>query len=232
MLSVADLENLKKEAALKALEHVRSGMFIGLGSGSTAKHFIAELGNKLASGELRNITAVATSKASDEQARALKIPILELSGQSLDIAIDGMDEVDPSLNAIKGLGGALTREKMVESCTDFFILIGDETKTVTHIGEKAPIPVEVVQFAWQSTQAKLKALGTNPVLRMQNNEAFVTDNGNYILDCHIEPPQDIYALANALANTPGVLEHGLFLDMAKLAYVATKDGVLTLKKES
>ncbi len=232
MLSVADLEALKKEAALKALEHVKSGMFIGLGSGSTAKHFIAELGKKLASAELNNITAVATSKASDEQARALNIPMLELSGQKLDMAIDGMDEVDPQLNAIKGLGGALTREKMVESCTDFFILIGDETKTVTQIGEKAPIPVEVVQFAWRSTQTKLKALDTNPVLRMHNNEAFVTDNGNFILDCHIEPPQDIYALANALANTPGVLEHGLFLDMAKLAYVASKDGVLTLKKES
>lgn len=229
---MADLEVLKKEAALKALGHVKSGMFIGLGSGSTAKHFIAELGNKLASAELSNITAVATSKASDQQARALNIPMLELSGQKLDMAIDGMDEVDPNLNAIKGLGGALTREKMVESCTNFFILIGDETKTVTHIGEKAPIPVEIVQFAWQSTQAKLKALNTKPVLRMHNNEAFVTDNGNFILDCHIEPPQDIYALANAFANTPGVLEHGLFLDMAKLAYVATQDGVLTFKNEN
>lgn len=228
---MADLEALKKVAALKALDHVKSGMLVGLGTGSTAKHFIAGLGEELAKGELKNITGIATSKASDEQARNLNIPMVELVGQRLDVAIDGMDEVDADLNAIKGLGGALTREKMVESCADFFILIGDETKTVTNIGEKAPIPVEVVQFAHLSTQAKLERLGTNPVLRELNSEPFVTDNGNFIFDCHITPPKDIYALAAALSSTPGVVEHGLFLGMAKLAYIATQTEVITMMKE-
>ena len=227
---MADLEALKKEAALKALRHIKSGMLVGLGTGSTARYLIEGLGEKLKRGELKSITAIATSKASDKQARDLGITMTELTGQSLDIAIDGMDEVDPQLNAIKGLGGALTREKIVESCAKTFILIGDETKTVRHIGEKAPIPVEVVQFGYQATQKKLESLGTRPILREKDGKPFITDNGNYILDCHITPPVDIYKLAQEVSSTPGVVEHGLFLDMAVLAYVATSQGVKTLHK--
>ena len=229
---MADLETLKQQAALKALEQVKSGMLVGLGTGSTAKYFIAGLGEKVARGELTNITAIATSKASEEQATGLGIRMLELEGQSIDIAIDGMDEVDPQLNAIKGLGGALTREKMVESCAKLFILIGDESKTVQNIGEKAPIPVEVVQFAWKSTQKKLERLDTRPIRREKQGKAFITDNGNYILDCHISPPRDVYALAEALSATPGVLEHGLFLDMAQTAYIATQTEIFVMQRKS
>ncbi|MCA9835278.1 MAG: ribose-5-phosphate isomerase RpiA [Trueperaceae bacterium] len=229
---MTDLESLKKQAALKALEHVQSNMLVGLGTGSTAKYFIAGLGEKLAKGDLKNISAIATSKASEDQAIGLGIPMVELEGQSIDLAIDGMDEVDPHLNAIKGLGGALTREKMVESCARFFILIGDETKTVQNIGEKAPIPVEVVQFAWKATQKKLEALDTRPVLRLKDGKPFVTDNGNFILDCHIRPPREVFSLAQTLSATPGVVEHGLFLDMAQIAYIATQTDILVMTKDS
>ena len=225
-----DLEELKKEAALRALECVESGMLVGLGTGSTAKYFIAGLGEKLKRGDLKDITAVATSAASEQQARALGISLISLIGQNLDIAIDGMDEADPELNAIKGLGGALTREKIVESCAELFILIGDETKTVKHLGEKAPIPVEVVKFAWEATAAKLTALGTVPQIRHKEKTPFITDNSNYILDCHIQPPFDVYGLAEKIISTPGVVEHGLFLGMASRAYIATQAGVDVLEK--
>ena len=226
-----DLEALKKQAALKALEHVKSGMLLGLGTGSTAKYVIEGVGERLASGDLTDITAVVTSEASEALAHKLGIPLVELTGQTLDVAIDGMDEVDPQLDAIKGLGGALTREKIVEACAAFFILVGDETKQVTHLGEKAPVPVEVVSFGWQATQKKLTALGCRVERRSKEGETFVTDNGNFVLDCHLSPPVDVHALAREVSSTPGVVEHGLFLGMAHLAYVAAQNEVLTLKAD-
>lgn len=229
---MADVEALKKLAALKALEHIDSGMLVGLGTGSTAKYFIEGLADKITRAELNDIRAVATSRASEEQAQRLGIPLCELKGQRLDVAVDGMDELDPKLNAIKGLGGALAREKIVESCAELLILIGDESKLVRHIGEKAPIPVEVLPFAYLSTQKRLEALVSKPVLRMKADQAFVTDNGNFIFDCYIDPPVAIYELASALANIPGVVEHGLFLDMAEMAYIATQDDLLSLNKDA
>ena len=228
---MADLESLKKKAALQALKHVKSGMLVGLGTGSTARHFIDGLGEKVRAGELTGISAIATSKASDEQARGYGISMVELSGQTLDIAVDGMDEVDPQLNAIKGLGGALVREKIVESCAARFILIGDETKTVTQLGEKAPVPVEVVQFAYRATRAKLESLNIVPELRRADGQAVVTDNGNYIFDCALTPPVNAETLASLISATPGVVGHGLFLGMAERAYIATTTEVITLLKE-
>ena len=226
------LEALKKRAALKALEHVTSGMLVGLGTGSTAKYAIEGLGEALADGRLSGVSAVVTSEASGELAQSLGIPLVELTGQTLDLAIDGMDELDPNLNAIKGLGGALTREKIVEACAETLILVGDETKRVAYLGEGAPVPVEVVVFGWQATAKRLSALGCRPARREREGETFVTDNGNYILDCRFDKPRDVYALAAALSAVPGVVEHGLFLDMAKLAYIAIADEVLTLAKTS
>ena len=225
-----NLETLKKEAALQALEHVKSGMLLGLGTGSTARHFIDALGQALRNNELTNIRAVATSAASEVQAEGYGIELLELRGQSLDLAVDGMDEVDADLNAVKGLGGALTREKIVEACAREFILIGDETKTVSYLGETSPIPVEVVQFGWRATLEKLSALGVHPERREPDGEPFVTDNGNFILDCDVEKEMDVARLAEQFSGTPGVVEHGLFLNMATLAYVATERGVTELKK--
>jgi ribose 5-phosphate isomerase A len=232
-----DIESLKKQAAYQALGHVQSGMTLGLGSGSTATYFIQSLGQKLKTGELKNVVGVPSSKRSETLARELGIPLEELSSGGVDIAIDGMDEVDPQLNAIKGLGGAQTREKIVASSAKLFILIGDETKTVKQLGEKAPIPVEVVPFGHKATIAKLAALGTRPEQRMgtekgkAGNEPFITDNGNYIFHCFITPPIDAKKLAVELSSTPGVLEHGLFLNMAKIAYVATSREVLKLEAQ-
>ena len=225
------LESLKKQAALQALEHVENGMLLGLGTGSTAKHFIDALGKKVQAGELKNIRAVSTSKASEAQAKAYGVEISELTGLTLDLAVDGMDEVTDDLNVIKGLGGALTREKIVEACAKVLILIGDETKLVSYLGEKTPIPVEVVPFGWQATLKKLGALNIQPSRRETDGEPYVTDNGNFILHCATDEPKDVYALANKIANIPGVVEHGLFLNMAQKAYVATEAGVKVLDKK-
>ena len=233
--NVSNLEALKKRAALKALEHLESGMLVGLGTGSTAKYAIEGLGEALKEGRLSDVRAVVTSEASGELAKRLGIPVLEFTGQRLDLAVDGMDEVDPHLNAVKGLGGALTREKIVETCAERLILVGDETKRVAYLGEHAPIPVEVVVFGWQATAQHLSKLGCFPLRREQDDDIFVTDNGNYVLDCHLDKPATdklggVYALAAILSALPGVVEHGLFLDMADLAYIATADEVVTLTK--
>ena len=227
----AKLEAQKKQAALKALELVKSGMQIGIGTGSTAKYFIEGLAEKINSGELTDIKGVATSRASEELAIALGIPVTELIGQTLDIAVDGMDEVDMNLNAIKGLGGALTREKIVEACASKLVLIGDETKRVAYLGQRAPIPVEVVAFGWKATQKRLVSLGCRPVLRQVEGEAFLTDNHNVILDCYQEEPIDADLFAEAVSIMPGVVEHGLFLWMASVAFIATEDGVIELRAE-
>lgn len=227
---MADLDSLKKRAALAAVKHIESGMLVGLGTGSTAKYAIEGLGAALAEGRVSGVRAVVTSEASGALATRCGIPVLEFTGQPLHLAIDGMDELDPQLNAVKGLGGALTREKIVETCAITLILVGDETKRVAYLGERAPVPVEVVVFAWQATAAHLSALGCRPLRREEDGTPFVTDNGNYILDCYTEKPSDVYALAAALSAVPGVVEHGLFLDMASLAYVATATEVLTFTK--
>jgi ribose 5-phosphate isomerase A len=226
-----DIEILKQQAALQALDHIKDGMTIGLGSGSTATYFIKALGEKLKASELKNIVGVPSSKNSETLAKELNIPLTELMADGVDVCIDGMDEVDPQLNAIKGLGAAQTREKIVASSARLFILIGDETKTVTQLGEKAPIPVEVIPFGYKATVAKLAALGTRPEQRMKGSEPFITDNGNYIFHCFIKPPVDAAKLAADLSATPGVLEHGLFLGMAKIAYVATSKEVLKLESK-
>jgi ribose 5-phosphate isomerase A len=227
---VVNIESLKQQAAVQALSHVQSGMTVGLGSGSTATYFIKALGEKLKTSELKNIVGVPSSKNSETLAKELNIPLTELTAAGVDVCIDGMDEVDSQLNAIKGLGAAQTREKIVASSARLFILIGDETKTVKQLGEKAPIPVEVIPFGYKSTIAKLTALGTRPEQRMNGSEPFMTDNGNYIFHCHVIPPIDAVKLAAGLSATPGVLEHGLFLDMAKIAYVATSKEVLRLNR--
>ena len=148
----------KRAAAQSAVAHVRSGMTIGLGTGSTAKHAIDIIGEQVARGDLRDINAVATSRASEARARALGIPIVPFQGR-LDVAIDGIDELTPRLDAIKGLGGALTREKIVESRTDLLIFIADDSKKVAYLGEKAPLPVEVIPLAIEVVARELERLG-------------------------------------------------------------------------
>ncbi len=216
---------MKRAAALRALDLVEDGMTLGLGTGSTARWLVEELGARLLSGSLTAVTGVATSGRTEAQARALGIPIVELPERGVDLAIDGMDELTSDLQAIKGLGGALTREKIVAASAKRFVLIGDDSKRVSHLGEKAPLPVEVVAFGARRTGHLLAELGCEPVLRAVGGETFLTDNGNLIYDLRFAVPFDARAVARQLEATPGVVEHGLFLDIAERAFVASESGV-------
>lgn len=218
----------KRAAALRAVELVESGMLVGLGTGSTARHFIADLGARLSAGELGDVRAVPSSEESERQALALGIPIVDLPAEGLDLAVDGMDEVTDELDAIKGLGGALTREKIVASAARRFVLIGDDRKRVARLGERAPLPVEVVRFGVNRTRALLRELGAEPELRGGAQTPAVTDNGNLIVDLRFGGPFDAAAVAEALAAVPGVVEHGLFLGMAERAFIAGEAGVTEL----
>jgi len=220
-------DELKKQAAGRAVDFVENGMVLGLGTGSTAKLAVARIAERLREGSLRDIVGVPTSEQTAEQARGLGIPLSMLDEHSrVDLAIDGADEVDPNLNLIKGRGGALLREKMVEKAAQRLVIVVDESKLVDGLGVLGPVPVEVVQFCWGYNAMRIKELGCEIVLRMAGDEPFVTDNKNYILDCHFEGAlEDPRATARAIRELPGVIEHGLFLDMADTVVVAGQGGV-------
>lgn len=219
-----DLEALKKEAAIRAVSLIKSGMHLGLGTGSTAKYAIEELGRRVAAGELSGLTCVATSQASDALARSLGLDAGPLTPKAFDLAIDGADEITPSVNLIKGLGGALVREKLVEIQAKRLIIIADHTKLVQFLGEKAPLPIEVLPFGVESTLERLKALGGVGELRRPAGELYLTDNGNLIFDARFSG-QDLAALERTLKGTLGVVETGLFLNMAERAFVAAPEGI-------
>ncbi|MXV20253.1 ribose 5-phosphate isomerase A [Deinococcus xianganensis] len=223
-----DLEALKREAALRAVALVKSGDRVGLGTGSTAKYAIEEIGRKLAAGELTGVVGVATSEASDVLARQVGIPVEPLDPRPLDIAIDGADEIAPNLDLIKGLGGALLREKLTEVQARRFIVIADHTKLVEHIGEKSALPIEIARFGFLSTIERLRAILPAGRLRQPGAQPYVTDNGNYIFDAQIPAGTDIAALERQLKGTLGVVDTGLFLGMAERAFVAAPDGVTEL----
>ncbi len=219
-----DLEALKKEAAIRAVSLIESGMHLGLGTGSTAKYAIEELGRKVAAGELSGLTCVATSEASDALARSLGLAVGPLTPQPFDLAVDGADEITPDVNLIKGLGGALVREKLVEIQAKRLIIIADHTKLVRQLGEKAPLPIEVLPFGVESTLERLRELGAVGELRRRGAELYVTDNANLIFDARFGG-QDLAALERTLKGTLGVVDTGLFLKMAERAFVAAPDGV-------
>jgi ribose 5-phosphate isomerase A len=225
-----DLERLKEEAALGALSEVREGMTLGLGTGSTVYWFLKHLGEHLSSGRLSRIKGVPTSERTTSLCREFKIPLVALEDAgTLDLAVDGTDEVDPRLQLIKGLGGALLREKMVASAARRVIIIADETKRVSKLGSRSPLPVEVVAFAWRSHIPALKLLGCEPELRTTCSEPLFTDNGNVILDCHFPGGiDDPVSLNQALNGRPGVVGHGLFLDLCHRAILATSGGLVDL----
>ncbi|MGI8469074.1 MAG: ribose 5-phosphate isomerase A [Pyrinomonadaceae bacterium] len=213
-----NLENLKAEAAKRAARFVKSGMRVGLGTGSTAKYAILEIARKIKTGELENITGVATSVESENLARENGIMCEDLDTQLLDIAIDGADEIAPNLDLIKGAGAALLREKLVEMRAKEFIVVADYTKMVNRLGEKMPLPVEIARFGFESTLERLKKFG-NPVLRVKNDEIVITDNGNYIADLKFSG-DDAARLERKLKHLTGVVETGFFIDMATRAVVA------------
>lgn len=229
-LSPAEL--LKKEAAFRAVSLVESGQRVGLGTGSTAKYAIEELGRKLGAGELVGIVGVSTSEASEALARAVGITTEPLGEAWLDIAIDGADEIDPQLNLVKGLGGALLREKVTELRARRLIIIADDSKLVEKLGEKAPLPIEIVSFGFETTLERIRVLLPAGRLRMNGARNYVTDNGNYIYDADISEVSDFIALQNSLKSLVGVVETGLFLSMAERAFVAGKDGVIELVRPS
>ncbi|MCE5259340.1 MAG: ribose-5-phosphate isomerase RpiA [Chloroflexi bacterium] len=227
-----DTEALKRATGYRAAEYVRSGMVVGLGSGSTARYATLRIAELLRERTLQDIVAIPTSEATAELAREGGIPLTTLEEQpAIDLTIDGADEVDPQLNLIKGLGGAQLREKIVAYASRREIIVVDESKLVQRLGSQAPVPVEVIRFGLRSTQAALERTEAAVTLRLRNGEPFITDEGNYILDCRYTPYIDNPpALAAALKTIPGVVEHGLFLGMAQAVVVASPNGVRVIEK--
>ncbi|XP_022152272.1 probable ribose-5-phosphate isomerase 2 [Momordica charantia] len=232
-------DELKKIAAYKAVEYVRSGMVLGLGTGSTAKHAVDRIAELLRQGKLKDIVGIPTSKKTYEQAVSLGIPLSDLDSHPvIDLAIDGADEVDPDLNLVKGRGGSLLREKMVECVCKKFIVIVDESKLVEFIGGSGlAMPVEVVPYCWKFTAVRLQSLfedaGCIAKLRTagENGEPYVTDNENYIVDLYLEKDiGDLKAASDRILRLAGVVEHGMFLDMATTVIVAGELG-LTIKNK-
>lgn len=223
----------KQMAAAAALDFVKSGMKLGLGTGSTTRYFVDMLGAKIKSGEIENIIGVPTSESTASQARALKIPLGSLSDiEELDLAVDGADEVDPQLNLIKGLGRALLREKIVESHAREFIVIVDESKLVKRLGTKGALPVEIVPFEARAHIRWLNSLGCRAEQWMElDGTPAMTDNGNYLAKCFFhEGIADVYELAEKLAWRAGIVEHGLFLNMATRVIVAGENGVRIMER--
>ncbi len=224
----------KRSAAERAVEHVESGMRLGLGTGSTARHVLDVLAEQLRQGLLRDVVGVATSRATADYARAAGIPLTTLDDEPhLDLTIDGADEIDPQVDLIKGLGGALLWEKIVAAASDCLVIVADASKQVRRLGEKAPLPIEVVTFGWRTHLPFLRDLSAEPSLRQGRDGApYVTDSGHLILDCRFEGGiADARALETALSERPGVVENGLFLGMATLAVIAGPEGVSTLTRD-
>ncbi|HEX4211807.1 MAG TPA: ribose-5-phosphate isomerase RpiA [Candidatus Dormibacteraeota bacterium] len=219
-------EDYKRVAAEHALTLVRDGMRIGIGTGSTARYFIEGMGRLVGQG--MSLRGLPTSELSAELARSADVPLLDASDACLDLAVDGADEVDPELRLIKGRGGALLREKLVASAADRFVVIVDETKLVDRLG-RGRLPVEIVPFLWHLTAQRIEALGLSWELRGGREKPFVTDNGNLILDVRGEGQiTDPEALGARLENQLGVVEHGLFMGLARACIVAGPGGLRVL----
>lgn len=226
-----DTQALKRQAGEYAAEFVRSGMIIGLGTGSTAIFATRRIAERIHAGELGDILAVPTSRATEEAALELGIPLTSLAEQGrVDITIDGADEVDPDFNCIKGGGGALLREKIVAQVTERLVIVADESKLVERLGAGWALPVEVIPFGWQSQAAYLRELGGAPALRMAGERAYRTDQGNIILDCDFGEMADVAGLARAIRARAGIVEHGLFVGMARDVVVAGAAGVRHLRR--
>jgi ribose 5-phosphate isomerase A len=220
-----DRDALKREAARRAVDLVAPGMVLGIGTGSTAAFVIAELAARVARG--LSVVAVPTSENSAALARRLGIRLTNFAEhRRIDLAIDGADEVRRgSLDLIKGAGGALLREKIVAAASARFVVVVDAEKLVDRLGERHPVPVEVTPFGWQATAAAIERLGASLTLRQGAGEPFVTDGGNFILDCRFGPIEDPARLERRLNLTVGVVENGLFVGRSSAVVVASADGV-------
>ena len=221
--------NLKEQVGIKAAEFVTDGMIVGLGTGSTAYYFVAELGRRIKEEGLK-ITAVTTSSVTYEQAEGLGIPLKAIDDvEVVDLTVDGADEVDPALNGIKGGGGALLMEKIVATNSNDCIWIVDESKQVETLGA-FKLPVEVVQYGAENLFRHFEKKGYSPAYREKDGQRFVTDQGNYIIDLDLKVIPDAEALAEELDRTVGVVDHGLFLGMVSKVIVGTPEGPKIISK--
>jgi ribose 5-phosphate isomerase A len=225
-------EHWKREAGEAAVELVRPGMVLGLGHGSTARYALLKIAELLRDGRLWDIKGVSCSKKVEEEARALGIPLTTLEEHPvLDLTIDGADEIDPELNVIKGGGGAMLREKIVAQATRHLVIVADETKLSPKLGTKAAVPVEVLPFGWRTQLAFLEGLGARVSLRRTSEGTpFLTDQGNYVLDCFFGPVSDPPGLARELEGRAGILGHGIFLGLVGEAFVAGPAGLRRLRR--
>lgn len=217
-------DELKRAAALYAIEtFIKPGMFVGLGSGSTSEIFVAELGRLAQAGQFGELTCVATSEKVEQLAKNYGLKIVGLNEvERLDVTIDGADEIEPgTYNVTKGRGGAQLREKLVAVASNMEVIIADESKVVSRLGEKMPVPVEVIPFGWQHTAARLAALGCEPVLRQAGEQIYLTDSNNYILDCRFAPLENASETAEKIKNITGVVEHGLFIGIVRGVVIAS-----------
>ena len=221
--------NLKEQVGIKAAKFVTDGMIVGLGTGSTAYYFVAELGRRIKEEGL-NITAVTTSSVTYEQAEGLGIPLKAIDDvEVVDLTVDGADEVDPALNGIKGGGGALLMEKIVATNSKDCIWIVDESKQVETLGA-FKLPVEVVQYGAENLFRHFEKKGYSPAYREKDGQRFVTDQGNFIIDLDLKVIPDAEALAEELDRTVGVVDHGLFLGMVSKVIVGTPEGPKIISK--
>ena len=229
------MEQLKRQAAARALEEVRNGMRLGLGTGSTATHFVELLGERVRAG--LDVVGVPTSEVTRADAVRCGVALTTLDElDRLDLTVDGADEIDPALNLIKGGGGALLREKIVAAASDRMIVIADDSKWVETLG-RFPLPVEVMPFGLAATRRALARVfaecgvsGQMVLRKGRDGHVFVTDGGHWIVDAHLGRIEDVPQLAGLLSAIPGVVEHGLFVGLASLAILAGAQGIRVVER--
>lgn len=229
------MDDLKRQAAARAVEQVRDGMKLGLGTGSTAKHFVELLGERVKAG--LKVVGVPTSEATRADAERCGVPLTTLEEvDHLDLTVDGADEIDPNLELIKGGGGALLREKIVAAASDRMIVIADESKWVETLG-RFPLPIEVIPFGLGATRRAIEAAfaengvsGEMDVRKAKDGHAFVTDGGHWIIDARLGRIPNSPKLAASLSSIPGVVEHGLFIGLARTAVLAGPQGIRVVER--
>lgn len=225
-----DQEEMKKIAAEKAVELIEDNMIVGLGTGSTVKYALKKIGERVSNGLV--IQGIPTSNQTRKLAQKYNIPLTTLAEHpEIDITIDGADEIDSDLNLIKGGGGALTREKIIAFHTKQLVIIADDSKVVKSLGIDFPLPVEVTKFGWEATKKSIEDFECVCTLRKIFEDPFITDNGNYIIDCEFDRIPDPEQMEQSLNMIPGVVENGLFIGLANKAIVGGTQGIMTLEKE-
>jgi len=227
-----NIDELKKEAADKAVEQIKPGMVVGLGSGSSASFAVKKIGELIKAAQLKDIVGIPTSKATEELAKSLNIPLITFNDkQEIDLTIDGADEVDEELNVIKGGGGAHLREKVVAQASKRLVIVVDETKVSKKLGEKWAVPIEVLQYCVELEKKFLESLGAKIELRKdKDGKPYITDEGNYILDSNFGVINSPYDLAQKLEARAGIVEHGIFINLVSEVIVAYPEEIKILKK--